>query len=307
MIGLSGGPDSIFLLHVLKDMAKELGISLCAANLDHGIRGKASMRDSLFAVNTANNLGIRCFHKKLSCTKKELSGKLSLEEFLREKRYNFFKEALANMNANILATGHTLDDQAETVLIRVIKGTTIKGLAGIMPAGIIENMSIIRPLIELEKKQITNFLKKENISFCLDKSNLEIRFFRNTVRKKIIPYLKKYNPRITRSLALMADSLREDRDFIEEAKKMSGCGINKENNRVSIKLKAIVVQPRALQREILRDALLKLGSSVKKLTYRHWKDMENFLIHKRGGQSLDLPDNVTLQRTDKNIQFQKKN
>lgn len=306
LIGVSGGPDSVFLLNALYNLKDRLGIKIFVANLDHGMRGKASTADSRFVKNEAKRLNIKCIYKKLRSIRKNLPKKLSAEEGLREKRYAFYKEAAGRVCANTIATGHTLDDQAETILMRTIKGSTIKGLAGIPPIGKNNGLNVIRPLIELEKREILNFLAKNKIPYCLDHTNLQERYFRNRVRQRVLPYLAKYNPRIKRTLSLMAESLREDREFIEEAKKKNTDYINKDNICVNIKLKDIVIQPKSLQREILRDALIKAGANIKKLTFRHWKDMDEFLRYKRKGQSLDLPGGVMIKRDERRVSFERK-
>ncbi len=297
LVGVSGGPDSLFLLQALYNMKDIIGIQLFVANMDHGIRGAASRADSEFVKRFSKKLGLKCAYKKLPLSKKKTAKKLSTEETLREKRYVFFKETAKSLRANVLATGHTMDDQAETVLMRVVKGATIKGLIGILPKRMEGSLAVIRPLIDIEKGTILSFLKENGISFRSDHTNNDEKFFRNKVRIKIIPYLCKYNPRLKRSLCLMAESLREDRAFIEEEKRKRDI-IRKNGNYVSIKLKDIVVQPRTLQREILRDAMIRSGGLVKKLTYRHWKDMDNFLRFKRKGQSMDLPGGIVLRREE---------
>ncbi|MBL7068690.1 MAG: tRNA lysidine(34) synthetase TilS [Candidatus Omnitrophica bacterium] len=306
LVGVSGGPDSIFLLNTLYAMKDKIGVSIFAANLDHGIRGKASERDSEFVKREAKKLKVKCVHDKLRLTQDQLHGKLSVEEVLRLKRYEFFKRAARRFRANVLATGHTLDDQAETVLMRVIKGSTIKGLAGIPPVGKNIGLKIIRPLIETEKREILDFLDENNIPYRVDRTNLKERYFRNRLRNRVIPYLERYNPRLKRSLSLMAESLREDKEFIEETKKTKRALIKANGKCVSIKLKDIVIQPKTLQREILRDALVESGANIKKLNFRHWRDMREFLRHKRSGQSLDLPGGVAVRRGRVEILFERR-
>ncbi len=307
VVGVSGGPDSIFLLYALYHLKDELGIDIFVANLDHGVRGRASAADSRFVIKRVKELKLKFVHKKLKLKKGELNGKLSVEEVLRKRRYDFFKKAAKRFHANIIATGHTMDDQAETVLMRVIKGSTIKGLVGIPAVGKNGRLNVIRPLIEIEKNQILDFLNERKIPYCSDYTNLQERYFRNSVRRKILPYIARYNPRIKRTLCLMAESLREDREFIEEEKRKNK-QIKKNRRYVSIKLKDLVVQPKTLQREIVRDALIETGGSgsVKKLTYRHWKDMDDFLRYKRKGQSMDLPGSITVKRDATNIIFKKR-
>ncbi|MDB4349359.1 tRNA lysidine(34) synthetase TilS [Omnitrophica bacterium] len=300
LVGVSGGPDSVFLLKSLYALKDKLGIEICVANLDHGIRGKESRNDSRFVKNLSKALGLKCIHNKVHITKRDLSKKLSTEEILREKRYRFFNETAKMVKADVLATGHTLDDQAETVLMRVIKGSTIKGLSGILPVRKSTGPCVIRPLIDIDKDEILTSLKKSKTPYRLDYTNLDEKFFRNKIRRKILPYLLRYNPRLKRSLSLMAESLREDREFIETEKCKKNF-IYEGVGHVSINLKDIIIQPKSLQREILRDAMIKSGGSVKKLTYRHWKDMDNFLKFKRKGQSLDLPGGIIMKRSEKTI------
>ena len=300
LAGVSGGPDSIFLLHALNRLKGPLGFSLSVANLDHGVRGKASRQDSLFVKKISRELGLAIVHKNTSITEADLAKKISTEEILREKRYSFFRSAITESGANVIATGHTLDDQAETVLMRVIKGSTIKGLVGIHPVRDEGPARVIRPLLLIEKEDILSFLGKNGISFRTDSTNREERYFRNAVRKRVIPYLLRYNPSLKRSLAHMAESLREDREFMDSQKRRMEM-IRKNDNSVSIELKDIVIQPKSLQREILRDAMIESGASVKKLTFRHWKDMDDFIRNKRKGQSIDLPGGVVMHRDERTV------
>jgi len=300
LVGVSGGPDSIFLLLTLNHLKEKKGFSLSVANLDHGIRGNASTADSRFVRDFSGRLKLRFVHKKISITKQDLAKKLSTEELLREKRYLFFRQSAASTGANAIATGHTLDDQAETVLMRVIRGTTIKGLVGIYPVRDDGALRVIRPLLEIEKEEITTYLGDNKIEYRVDHTNMEERYFRNAVRNRIVPYLLRYNPNLKQSLCSMAESLREDREFIETQMKKNEY-LRHNHKYVSINLKDIVIQPKSLQREILRDAMIESGASVKKLTFRHWRDMDDFLRFKRKGQSLDLPGGVIMQRDDKTI------
>jgi len=306
LVGVSGGPDSIFLLDALLYLKKRLGIGVYIANMDHGIRGKASAADSRFVMNKAKKLKIRCFHDKINLKKPGLAGNLSTEEVLRHRRYKFFIKSAKSIRAKIIATGHTLDDQAETVLMRVIKGSTIKGLTGIPPKGEHGGIRVVRPLIEIEKSRIVDFLDENSIRYRLDRTNTEERFLRNAIRKRILPFLEKYNPRLKRSLALMSESLREDRQFIEDRKRLETIKTKKNGKRLSIALKDIVVQPKALRREIVRDALANSGGNIKKLTFRHWQDVDTFLKHKRNGQSIDLPGGVMIKRDNLRITFEKR-
>lgn len=302
----SGGPDSVFLTHVLirlKNKLKLKKITIC--NLDHGLRGKESRTDSLFVKRLAKEFGLGFLHKKVNL-KSAGSSRLSIEELARQARYKFFKDSAAKSRASVIATGHTLDDQAETVLMRVIKGASLKGLVGISPSRKEGSLRVVRPLLELEKIEIIEYLDNENIEYKIDHTNLEPVYFRNVVRGEIIPFLEKYNPRLKRALFSLAEHLREDFEFIEEAK----AGINglvsfSKAGDIGISLKDLIVQARAIQKEILRDCLAKAGGEVKKLSFRHWKEVEGLINRKDKGSSVDLPGGIRAVRGEKTLYFVK--
>jgi len=306
LVAVSGGPDSVCLLSVLNLLKHELRITLIVANLDHNIRPKASRKDSDFVKKISRDLGLRCIHKKIH-SKKNFNKKLSLEENLREARYNFFKEAAKKAKAKLIATGHTFDDNAETILMRIIKGTSLKGLVGIPAVRQFGRFRVIRPLIETKRDEILKFLKWKRIPYRIDKTNSEEIYLRNKVRKKLMPYLAKYNPRIKYALINMAESLREDLEFIQTQSQAKKSSVRGKAPALFINLKDLVIQPKTLQREIIKDALYKSGANIKKLKFNHWKDLRYFLKFKRKGQSIDLPGNIRITRTGEKLVFKPRN
>jgi tRNA(Ile)-lysidine synthetase, N-terminal domain len=259
----------------------------------------------LFVKKITEGLGLEFIHKKIDLSKKR-SKNLSTEELAREERYKFFNDAAGTVKADIIATGHTLDDQAETILMRVIKGASLKGIVGISPARREGSLMIIRPLFELEKAEIEQYLDERGAEHRIDSTNAEGIYFRNVIRKDIIPFLEKYNPRLKRALCSLAEHLREDFEFIKEAKSSIGHFAQLSEGSLEINLKDISVQPKALQKEILRDALDKIGGEVKRLNFRHWKELEQFIKHKRKGNSLDLPGDIRITRTASLLIFHKR-
>jgi len=301
LVCVSGGPDSVFLLYVLNDLKDALGITLYVAHLDHGIRGARSRRDARFVKKLADRMGLKAAFKKLKPEK--LQSKLSPEEALRAKRYDFFTKTARKFNANVAATGHTLDDQAETVMMRLIKGASLKGVVGIHPVRNGKKPKFIRPLFEVEKKDILTFLKNKKITFCFDHTNLDERFLRNRIRGRVLPYLAKINPRIKRALFNLAESLREDFDFIKNEKAGREKIVRGGKGFCYIKLCEIFLQPRALRREIVREAFRISGGNIKKLTYRHWKDINDLIVVKQKGKSLDLPGGVRMKKMRDRLLF----
>lgn len=306
IVAVSGGPDSVFLFHAMNRIREKLRLRIYVCHLNHGLRGKESDEDARFVKKLAGESQVPFIQKKIALTT-EGNRHISLEERAREVRYEYFVSTAKKVEAQSIATGHTLDDQAETVMMRIIKGTSVRGLSGIPPVREELGIRIIRPLIEIERRQIEEYLRKEGIPFRVDRTNAEEIFFRNVVRRRILPYLEQFNPRIKRSLFNFAQHVREDREFIESARRLaSGRVIAKGDRGTEILLGEMVIQPRALQKEILRDALERAGGNIKKLTYRHWKDMENFIRFKRKGQSIDLPGGIRVSRTEKALIFEKK-
>lgn len=303
LVGVSGGPDSVFLLYILSGLRAKLGITLRVAHLDHGIRGRSSRGDALFVKKLSKKMGLKSVFKKLDL--KNLKSKLSTEELLREKRYDFFEKTAFKFRFNTVATAHTLDDQAETVMMRLIKGASLKGAVGIHPVRNEKKLKFIRPLFEIEKKEILGFLKKEKAAFRLDRTNTDERFLRNKVRIKVLPYLAKINPRVKRSLFNLAESLREDFEFIRNEKERRKKIIENGGYFFYIDLRDIFLQPRAMRKEIVREALCLSGGNVKKLTYRHWKDIDDFIKMKQKGKSMDLPGRVQMVKTCDRLLFKR--
>lgn len=306
LAAVSGGPDSMFMLHAICRLKSKLSLKgVAVANLDHGLRGRVSREDSDFVKKAATGLGLEFFHKKIELKKEKHPG-LSTEELAREKRYAFLAKSASKIGANVIATGHTLDDHAETILMRLIRGSSLKGIIGIPPVREEKGLRIVRPLLELGKEEIKKYLDESGVAYRVDHTNFEPIYFRNIVRKEIIPFLEKYNPRLKRALVNLSEHLREDFEFIEDAKRKALLQLKPSNRGIlKIKLKDLVVQPKSLQKEILRDALNLVGGEVKRLTYRHWKEMEYFIKYKRRGDSLHLPGGVGIKRTDESLDFQK--
>lgn len=305
LVGVSGGPDSVFLAHFLNREKERLGTRLYIAHLDHSIRGRESIADAEFVKRLAASLGLKFLHAKLK--KKEIAAKskLSLEERLREKRYAFFRKAAAENGCRTVATAHTLDDQAETVLMRIIKGASLKGVVGIHPVRFEKKVRFIRPLIGVEKKDILEYLRNYNIRFRVDLTNLSDDFLRNRIRNRVLPYLGRINPKIKRSLSNLAESLREDFEFIEEEKRRQKGIIKGRKPPCHIEIADLIRQPKPIRKEIARDALRSAGANIKKLTFRHWKEIDLFIREKAVNKSLDFPGGVRMRKTQRRLIFEK--
>lgn len=210
---VSGGADSVVMLHLLLELAEEFGLRIIVAHMDHGLRGEESRRDHGFVKELARSLGLEFVSKRLK--KGELKGLGgSPQEAARVKRYAFLSDAALKYKAQRVALGHTSDDQAETVIMRLLKGSSLSGLSGIPPVRGI----FVRPLIQTSRASVEEHAREQGIAFVTDSTNLTVKYLRNRVRLELIPMLaKEYNPSIKETLARTALVLSNDDDFIEKA------------------------------------------------------------------------------------------
>jgi tRNA(Ile)-lysidine synthase len=303
LVAVSGGADSISLFHALSALRSDLGIDLVIANLDHGVRGGESAAESLFVKSLAEDLNVKCISEKL-VSMKLVSKKMSLEEKLRKKRYEFLVKAARETGCNVIATGHNMDDQAETLLMRMIKGSSAEGLGGIPPVRYEGNIKLIRPLIRTLRKEIIMFLSEIGGKYVKDSSNDDTRFLRNRVRRDILPILEEINPAIKPTLANIADSVREEIIFSRSLRKEKVSELLVSRGRFHcVELKQYLSQPSAVRREIFKELFVSSGGNVKKLSYRHWMLMDAFAKTQSKGRSLDLPGNVNVVKSKGKLTF----
>ena len=211
MVAVSGGADSIALVHILNELRSKLQLKkILIAHVNYGLRGEESDQDEAYVkqIACALNLDFRCL--KLSGRSLEMSG---IEEWARAERYKFFLELKKEFCLDYIATGHTLDDQAETVLMRILRGTGIRGLRGIISC---RDDGVIRPLIEIRRSELVEWLKIRNIQFRTDSSNFDKRYRRNWIRSDIIPQLTSREPLGVEHLGEIALSMQRIWNIIDE-------------------------------------------------------------------------------------------
>lgn len=210
--GLSGGADSTALLLALSELSGEFGFTTAACHLNHGLRGEDSDSDERFCTELCEKLEIPLYKRRENV--RDYSEKHeSLEETARKVRYDFFEEALAHFGENaVLATAHNANDNAETVLLNLIRGTGLRGLCGIPR----ERGRIIRPLLDIERGEIEEFLAENRQNFVTDKTNFSVEYTRNKIRAKLIPEILEINPSFLTTIGRMTKSLRADEQYFEE-------------------------------------------------------------------------------------------
>ncbi|KKT93311.1 MAG: cell cycle protein MesJ, tRNA(Ile)-lysidine synthase [Parcubacteria group bacterium GW2011_GWC1_45_14] len=270
VVGVSGGADSVCLFHIFLFLAKKYDFSLHVAHVNYGLRGQASDLDEKFVRDLAekNALEISVFRAE-----KPLK-KANLENSLRKVRYDFFEKIRKELNFDHIAVAHNQDDQAETVLLRLIRGSGMEGISSIKA----KNGKIIRPLLATSRKEIIAYLRSQKIKFRTDKTNLEPVFNRNKVRLGLIPYLEKnFNPAAKETLANFAQTAAEDYDFIDAAAKRAGKIVEINDGVAKFDCKRMLALHGAVRRQVLRRVIREIRSGLLDIESGHLEEIEKII------------------------------
>jgi tRNA(Ile)-lysidine synthase len=298
LVGVSGGPDSVTLLYLLNSLKKEYGLGLHIAHLDHMMR-KNSYKDAEFVRNLAEKLKI-----PISCGRvniKAIAKKGSIEEIARNARLAFFFKTAREIKTKKIALGHNFDDQAETVIMRILRGVGLYGLGGILAKKNISGFEIIRPLIKTKRKEIEAFLKRRGIKPRIDASNKNDIYFRNKIRLKLLPLLEKeYSFNIKEILSNLAESSCYDYEYLFKLanRKISQSCLG---NRINLK-KFLKLHP-AMQRLILRLSIAKIKGNMRRINFQHIKEIEDSIINRPINSIVDLPHGISVVKKADSILF----
>ncbi len=287
VIGVSGGPDSLALLFLLESLKDEMHLTLHVAHLDHMLR-KDSYKDAEFVKALAEKFGIPVTCGKINVKKFVING--SFEEAARNARLEFLFNTAKKINAKKIALGHNLDDQAETVLMRFLRGSGLYGLGGIIPKRKFADFEIIRPLIEITRAEINKYLQDKNIKPRIDSTNSQDIYFRNKIRNQLLPLLEReYNKNIKEILANTAQSLGADYDCLEEIAERFIKG-----KRTRINLKKLGSLHPAIKRLVFRKAIFYIKGDTRSISFQHIKEIEDLLSNRPVNSIVDLPKEVSV-------------
>ena len=294
VVALSGGPDSTALLAVLSEIAKGMKLTLIVAHFNHGLRGRNSDADERFSRRLAAAMGwVFCAAKM---DRKHHRKGISPEEYFRRERYDFLSEVARDHGAQKIALGHNLNDQAETVLLHFLRGSGLEGLRGIQP---MRDEKIIRPLLDVSREEIMAYLNTSAIQYRRDSSNKNIKYLRNQIRAELIPYLKKkYNPNIEISLSHMAEILRNEDEFIKDQvdRSLRKAFIQKDANRVALKLNIINKLPPAIRWRLFKTVLEDFSPDKNGVSYRHVQSLDGMAQNSESGKKIILPMNIEARK-----------
>ncbi|MFC1644833.1 tRNA lysidine(34) synthetase TilS [Patescibacteria group bacterium] len=261
IVGVSGGPDSVCLLDMFTKIASKYNLELRVAHINYGIRKKDANRDEEITRTLSEKYELELDVLRFKTDK--FTDSKNLENKLRDIRYTFFNKLKKEHGFDLIAVAHNQDDQAETILMRLLRGSGLQGLSAIQP----KNNDIIRPLLETSRQEIISYVTEEKIEYGIDITNKDTKFLRNKIRHNLIPYLEKnYNPKAKEVLSRSASSIATDYDFIEKScqKKISKIiKINSKTKSISFSVADFEKLPTALQKQGLRIIITKLKKNIK--------------------------------------------
>lgn len=273
LVAVSGGPDSMCLLHVLIFLSKKYNFTLHVAHINYGIRTKDALLDEELVRSTAYKYDL-----PISVLRPNFSGSKNIEEQLRIIRYDFFEKIRAEHNLDVIAIAHNQNDQAETLLLNLLRGSGLKGLGAMQH----KNHAIIRPLLDVARENIMKYVKYTDIPYRIDKSNHATIFFRNKIRNKLLPYLQKnYNPNIQKTLAQTAIILSDDYTKLTHAETVTYIPYISDNNGIHFDSDDFLLLDNSSQRQFLRDLIQITIGSLNGITLPHIQEITKLISSKK--------------------------
>jgi len=312
VVGVSGGPDSLCLLHVLHQSGSEYGLQLHVAHLHHGIRGAEADADAAFVRKTASAWELPCTVERVNVPALAAKPGIALEEIARQARYAFLARVARHIGARTIAVGHNGDDQTETVLMHWLRGAGLAGLRGMLPVTPLDTLRLpllpageqpdtcglrlVRPLLEVPRAQIEAYCLAHGLQPRFDRSNLDTTFHRNRLRHKLLPLLETYNPQVRdilrRSARVIADDYALLRASLEQA--WTQTVIAEAERVIEFDLTAWRELPRSLQRATLREAVHRLRHGLRNINFVHIEGALWLAREKSTGAQATLPQGLML-------------
>ena len=296
ILAVSGGPDSTCLLDILNKIKEQLKISLFVAHVHHGIREKEADVEARFVRLKSYHLNLPFQQLSLSVPEMAKEMGLSIEQAGRIARYKFFQELIVKHQAQKIALGHHADDQIETILMRLIRGSGLRGLRGI-PA---KRNYFIRPLIECSRLEIEAYCKRRRLAYCFDSTNKEPRYFRNKIRQQLIPLLKEeYNPAIGKNLLQLQAIVNDELDFWDEITEHYYLKTLKKEGKYYIILDNHILRgwPAGIQRSVIRRALRHFKKFLEDIQFNHIEAIRLLYLKDEGEKFLDLPGEIRVRKS----------
>lgn len=303
ILAVSGGPDSVAMFFLFLRLKKIQRNEFLIAHFNHSLRASADKEEE-FVKSLARRFNLRFVSEKKE-VKKYYRGD-SLEQVARQLRYDFLLKVSRQFKIKKLALAHHKDDLVETVLLHLIRGSALTGLRGILPIIKYKKAWFIRPMLNMEKTEILDFLRAQNIEYIVDESNLSQDFLRNKLRLNLIPQLLSFNPSLKRTIYNMARVISWDYDFICEKARENFVKICKthQNNLLSLDIKGLKSLHPSLFNYVLRMSIEKIKGNLKKIELKHIEEIKDLINNRPPGSVVDLPE-VKIQKEKDILTFKR--
>jgi tRNA(Ile)-lysidine synthase len=317
VVGVSGGADSTALLLALHELksASKLSVNICVAHLDHKLR-KTSAQDARWVAELSQRLGFECVVGRSKVAELAEANNDNLEQAARQARYAFLERTAKRKSAQFVLTAHTMDDQAETVLLRLMRGSAGAGLGGMeamrdLGAGAIK---LVRPLLWARRTDTENYCRVRKSTYLTDEMNSDLGLARVRVRHQLLPLMQSFNNRIVEAISRTATQMREDRavlatgsnELLRQAS-ISGKVPQNETKTPALDVKVLANEPPALRRRALRQWLSGARGSTRRLEMVHLLAVEKLLEGTVGGRTVELPGGGRVRRVRNRLEFQSEN
>ena len=303
LAGISGGADSVCLLYLLHSISKEFNFSLEAAHVNHMLRGSESDGDEEYVRSLCEQLGITLHVSKFNIRELARSKRISLEEAGREARYGEFNRIADVIGADTICVAHNQNDQAETVMMNLIRGAGLDGLEGMD----YRSGRVARPLLDIPRKEVELFCEKKGLKPRIDSSNLEMTYIRNKIRLRLFPFIKdNFGRDITSALSKMAGLLRSDNDFIESAAAETFGKVRRGNiqtNSVLLDSKELTKIHEAISSRVIRMAIAEIRGDVKGIEQKHIAEVAELVKSGQTGTAIHLPHGIRVRKSYDTIEI----
>ena len=318
VVGVSGGADSTALLLALHELksASKLFVNICVAHLDHKLR-KTSGQDARWVAELAAKLGYDCVTGRAKVADLARANNDNLEQAARQARYAFLERTAKRKSAKYVLTAHTMDDQAETVLMRLMRGSAGAGLGGIdtmRPLGASTSIKLVRPLLWARRIDTENYCRLHKVTYLVDEMNSDLRFSRVRVRQQLLPLMQSFNNRIVEALSRTAAQLREDRavlatdsDELLQRATLDSSENDDETEVPPLNVKLLANEPPALRRRALREWIARARGGTRRLEMVHLLAVEKLLEGNAGGRTVELPGGSRVRRSKNRLEFDSEN
>lgn len=303
MVSVSGGMDSLSLLHLLYDLREDLRVTLHVFHLNHMIRGEEAEEDMRFVKDFAQKLNLPCTALSFDVSAYVAENRLSLEEGAREVRYMLLEKVADEIKADKIVLGHHRDDNVETFLMRILRGAGAEGLRGILPV----RGKCIRPLIEVGKEEIENYCQINNLEFRVDTSNLSLFYERNKIRHKLIPVLEEYNPKFKEIISNTIEILDEENAYLScLAEECLAKLAEQSKDLIKISSLKLLSLPLAIQRRLARKIIELIKGDLRGIEFKHIEKVLEGAAFEEKSFQMDLPGDLVVFSEQKKVVVAKK-